>query len=55
MTVEDTKKHLYKISFVTGFTFEIMLTKKELQKMIKTTKMIGYKKIENNLLTSQGI
>lgn len=52
MTVKDTKKHLYRISFVTGFTFEIMLTKKELQRMIRTTKMVGYKKIKNNPLTN---
>lgn len=51
-TLNNTKKVLYRISFVTGFTFEVMLTEKELHNMIRNTKMVGYKKIENNPLTN---
>ena len=52
MTINEQTKQLYRLSFVTGFAFEMMLNKKELQQMIKTTKLVGYKKIENNPLTT---
>lgn len=51
-TLDDRKKQLYKLSFVTGFAFEIMLSEKELYNMIRTTKLVGYKKITNNPLTN---
>ena len=49
--VNRMEKQLYKLSFVTGFVFEMMLTEKELYNMIRTTKLCGYKKIVKEPLT----
>ena len=44
--MKDTiKKQTYKLTFVTGFTFNMDLTEQELYDMIRKTKLCGYNKM----------
>ena len=45
MPIQKNEKQLYRITFITEFSFTIELTKIDLQHLIRTKKIIGYQKI----------
>jgi hypothetical protein len=45
MPIQKNIKQLYKLTFTTDFSFQIELTVEELKNLIRTKKIIGYKKI----------